>query len=138
MVQAGEELRKQPLFGGAISIACPARFEDVSDVRPVPDHQEVYTDGVTDQSFIVEILVCCCGVRRAQRALTACSRYAHTTCTAASDCSIRSCQELSAIATTRFLFLYIARCMRSRLQHQSDAPASSRGRAAYWAVTAQL
>jgi hypothetical protein len=57
MVLSIEEMFEQPLFGGMASIACPRRFEDVSNVRPVPDHQEVYTDAAADQSFIVEILV---------------------------------------------------------------------------------
>lgn len=29
------------LFGGAIAAQFPERFGDISDVRPVPDHQEV-------------------------------------------------------------------------------------------------
>jgi hypothetical protein len=29
------------LFGGAITAQFPQRFGDISDVRPVPDHQEV-------------------------------------------------------------------------------------------------
>lgn len=31
------------LFGGAITARLPIRFGDISDVRPVPDHQEVRT-----------------------------------------------------------------------------------------------
>jgi len=34
----------------------PARFMDISDFRPVPDHQEVFGDGDRDENFIVEIL----------------------------------------------------------------------------------
>ena len=29
------------LFGSAIRVSIPSRFQDVSDFRPVPDHQEV-------------------------------------------------------------------------------------------------
>ena len=36
-----EQLISRAQFGGAIEIDIPARFEDVSDFRPVPDHQEV-------------------------------------------------------------------------------------------------
>jgi len=43
------------LYGGALSVSLPTRFEDVSPVRPVPDHQEVFADTATDQSFIVEV-----------------------------------------------------------------------------------
>lgn len=33
--------RTVELFGGALSAQIPERFSDVSDFRPVPDHQEV-------------------------------------------------------------------------------------------------
>ena len=46
----------RPLFGGAIELALPARFVDVSPFRQIPDHQEVFFDGPSDQSVIVEIL----------------------------------------------------------------------------------
>ena len=36
-----EQLISRAQFGGAIEIDIPIRFEDVSDFRPVPDHQEV-------------------------------------------------------------------------------------------------
>ncbi len=45
------------LFGGAINMHIPARFVDLSDLMPVPDHQEVMVDGETDQSLVVEIVV---------------------------------------------------------------------------------
>ncbi|XP_022726889.1 uncharacterized protein LOC111282869 isoform X3 [Durio zibethinus] len=32
-------LSERPLFGGAISTAFPIRFQDVSNIRQVPDHQ---------------------------------------------------------------------------------------------------
>lgn len=57
MVEAPEELEARQLFGGMVSIQCPSRFVDVSDFRPVPDHQEVLADASADQSVIVEILV---------------------------------------------------------------------------------
>jgi hypothetical protein len=44
------------LYGGAMRCCVPARFVDVSDVRPVPDHQEVLADVDSDQSLIFEIL----------------------------------------------------------------------------------
>ena len=36
-----EALVNRALFGGALEIACPQRFQDISDFRSVPDHQEV-------------------------------------------------------------------------------------------------
>ena len=36
-----ERVIPRALFGGAIEMEIPVRFEDVSDFRPVPDHQEV-------------------------------------------------------------------------------------------------
>jgi len=44
------------LFGGAITIELPAGFEDVSALRQVPDHQEVFLHKDMDISFIVELL----------------------------------------------------------------------------------
>ncbi|KAL9246398.1 hypothetical protein vseg_019938 [Gypsophila vaccaria] len=46
----------RPLFGGAISITFPLRFQDVSNVRQVPDYQEAFADSSRDESIIVELL----------------------------------------------------------------------------------
>mmetsp|Transcript_14900 Transcript_14900/g.20293 ORF Transcript_14900/g.20293 Transcript_14900/m.20293 type:complete len:252 (-) Transcript_14900:129-884(-) len=43
-------LTKQDLFGGAISCSIPSQWRDVSAVRQVPDHQEVYQDCMTISS----------------------------------------------------------------------------------------
>ncbi|XP_054431663.1 ran guanine nucleotide release factor [Pteronotus mesoamericanus] len=51
-----EPMRDYPLFGGAFSATLPPRAIDVSDLRPVPDNQEVFCHHVTDQSLIVELL----------------------------------------------------------------------------------
>jgi len=45
----------RPLFGGAMTIALPEPFTDVSAFRQVPNHQEVYLDPATDRSLVVEI-----------------------------------------------------------------------------------
>jgi hypothetical protein len=50
-----EELVPRDLYGGALTIALPARFVDVSQWRQVPDHQEVFADQDTDESFVIEI-----------------------------------------------------------------------------------
>jgi hypothetical protein len=48
---------RRPLFGGAMSCDTPSSFIDVSDLRSVPDNQEVWADmGGSDQSVIVELL----------------------------------------------------------------------------------
>ncbi|GMY26025.1 ran guanine nucleotide release factor-like [Fagus crenata] len=47
---------ERPLYGGAISSAFPHRFQDVSNIRQVPDHQEVYVDPARDESLIFELL----------------------------------------------------------------------------------
>ncbi|KAF2237459.1 Mog1p/PsbP-like protein [Viridothelium virens] len=44
------------LFGGAITADYPNTFIDVSDLRQVPDHQEVYIDANGLTSIIVDIL----------------------------------------------------------------------------------
>lgn len=35
---------QRALFGGALSISIPDEWRDVSSVRPIPDHQEIYQD----------------------------------------------------------------------------------------------
>ncbi|KAH9773859.1 ran guanine nucleotide release factor [Citrus sinensis] len=47
---------ERPLFGGAISSSFPHRFQDVSNIRQVPDHQEVFVDPSRDESLIFELL----------------------------------------------------------------------------------
>ncbi|KAF6096560.1 RAN guanine nucleotide release factor [Phyllostomus discolor] len=51
-----EPTRDYPLFGGAFSATLPTGAIDVSDLRPVPDNQEVFCHRMTDQSLIVELL----------------------------------------------------------------------------------
>ncbi|KAF2302392.1 hypothetical protein GH714_036129 [Hevea brasiliensis] len=47
---------ERSLFGGAIVSTFPLRFQDVSNVRQVPDHQEVFVDPARDESLIFELL----------------------------------------------------------------------------------
>ncbi|KAJ4787616.1 Ran guanine nucleotide release factor [Rhynchospora pubera] len=53
---ANDVCTERPLFGGAISCSFPARFQDVSSIREVPDHQEVFVDPSRDESLIIELL----------------------------------------------------------------------------------
>ncbi|PWZ38700.1 putative ran guanine nucleotide release factor [Zea mays] len=53
---AGESCVPKPLFGGAIFTTFPDRFQDVSNIREVPDHQEVLVDPSRDESLIFELL----------------------------------------------------------------------------------
>ncbi|XBJ02494.1 hypothetical protein VPH35_021859 [Triticum aestivum] len=53
---AGESSTRRPLFGGAISTAFPARFQDVRNIREVPDHQEVFVNPAREESLIFELL----------------------------------------------------------------------------------
>ncbi|KAK9750793.1 hypothetical protein RND81_02G222300 [Saponaria officinalis] len=46
----------RPLLGDAISMTFPLRFQDLSNVREVPDHQEAFSDPDRDESIIVELL----------------------------------------------------------------------------------
>ncbi|KAF1920365.1 hypothetical protein BDU57DRAFT_12326 [Ampelomyces quisqualis] len=45
-----------PLFGGAITVDLPSNFADTSQIREIPDHQEVYLDTNGYSSIVVEIL----------------------------------------------------------------------------------
>ncbi|XP_062082402.1 uncharacterized protein LOC133788815 [Humulus lupulus] len=47
---------ERPLFGAALASTFPQRFQDVSDIRQVPDHQEVFVDPSRDESLIFELL----------------------------------------------------------------------------------
>ncbi|GAA5937764.1 hypothetical protein JCM1841_004779 [Sporobolomyces salmonicolor] len=49
-------MQARPLFGGAISCSLPANFVDASDLRQVPDTQEVFLAPDSDLSLIAEIL----------------------------------------------------------------------------------
>ncbi|RHZ57324.1 hypothetical protein Glove_390g18 [Diversispora epigaea] len=49
-------MANKELFGGAITTYIPENFIDVSDIREVPDNQEVFVNIDTDQSIIIEIL----------------------------------------------------------------------------------
>ena len=60
---AAEPTVQRDLFGGAIVAAFPARYLDVSDFRPVPDNQEVWTDANKDESVIVARRCRVCGAR---------------------------------------------------------------------------
>ncbi|XP_065853103.1 uncharacterized protein [Euphorbia lathyris] len=53
---AAELYSEHPLFGGAIANTFPRRFQDVSNIRQVPDHQEAFTDPARDESLIFELL----------------------------------------------------------------------------------
>lgn len=52
----GDDWIRRDLFGGAMSMSLPKRFLDISDFRPVPDTQEVFTDADKDETVVVEIL----------------------------------------------------------------------------------
>ena len=44
------------LYGGAITCSLPSQRVDISEVRQVPDHQEVFAHPNTDQSIMIELL----------------------------------------------------------------------------------
>ena len=49
-------LKQVALYGGALGVALPASFVDVSQLRQVPDHQEVWADAASGASAVVEIV----------------------------------------------------------------------------------
>ncbi|XP_055364087.1 ran guanine nucleotide release factor [Betta splendens] len=52
----GSADQRRPLFGGAMSAVVPHSATDVSDLREIPDNQEVFAHAHTDQSLIVELV----------------------------------------------------------------------------------
>lgn len=53
---AGSAGQPHPLFGGALSAVLPHSTTDVSELREIPDNQEVFAHAHTDQSLIVEMV----------------------------------------------------------------------------------
>ncbi|KAL8971780.1 MAG: hypothetical protein Q9183_000895 [Haloplaca sp. 2 TL-2023] len=43
------------LYGGAITVNLPAGYGDVSNIREVPDHQEIYLDANGFSSIVIEL-----------------------------------------------------------------------------------
>ncbi|CAI2381047.1 unnamed protein product [Moneuplotes crassus] len=46
------------LYGGALGIQLPGDFNDLSDIMPIEDNQEVFTDMKYDAKLIIEVLEC--------------------------------------------------------------------------------
>ncbi|KAI9822890.1 MAG: hypothetical protein M1832_002915 [Thelocarpon impressellum] len=63
---------KASLFGGAITVDLPTNFADVSDIRQVPDNQEVYLarDGLTSIIFDLTERVAAADAATDEEALT--------------------------------------------------------------------
>lgn len=53
---AGSAGQSHPLFGGALSALLPQSATDISELREIPDNQEVFAHAHTDQSLIVELV----------------------------------------------------------------------------------
>ncbi|KAF5180490.1 Ran guanine nucleotide release factor [Thalictrum thalictroides] len=56
MSSSNHQCVERSLFGGAISSTFPLRFQDLSDIRQVPDHQEAFADPSRDESLVIELL----------------------------------------------------------------------------------
>lgn len=55
-MQSAASSNAHPLFGGAMSAVIPHSAKDVSELREIPDNQEVFVHSHTDQSLIVELV----------------------------------------------------------------------------------
>ena len=49
-------LQQRPLYGGALEITIESRYFDISQVRDVPDNQEIFSDANKDESIVIELL----------------------------------------------------------------------------------
>mmetsp|Transcript_26566 Transcript_26566/g.87084 ORF Transcript_26566/g.87084 Transcript_26566/m.87084 type:complete len:198 (-) Transcript_26566:72-665(-) len=87
-------MSERPLFGGAITGFLPEAFKDLSDVRPVPDHQEVWADFDTDTSVVIELLD-----RNEDVADAACARFFFDDVAQCNDAEQQS--ELKAVRALR-------------------------------------
>ncbi|KAM3620186.1 uncharacterized protein V6R79_019479 [Siganus canaliculatus] len=52
----GSTGQPHPLFGGALSAVLPHSIRDISELREIPDNQEVFAHAHSDQSLIVELV----------------------------------------------------------------------------------
>ena len=50
-------VQRVPWFGGAMSASLPATFLDASDLRPVPDHQEMWHDAQDQGAAVLDEIV---------------------------------------------------------------------------------
>lgn len=50
-----EGFQERPMYGGAMRMVLPASFIDVSQMRDVPDHQEVWSDAASSATSILEL-----------------------------------------------------------------------------------
>lgn len=48
--------QEQQLYGGSVQCSLPIYFQDLSDLRPVPDFQECWFDSRTNTLLVTEIL----------------------------------------------------------------------------------
>ncbi|WVW86404.1 hypothetical protein I302_108450 [Kwoniella bestiolae CBS 10118] len=49
-------LSPRALFGGAISLNLPSDYLDASDLRQIPDNQEVFLSSTSDTAIVLEVL----------------------------------------------------------------------------------
>ncbi|WWC64831.1 uncharacterized protein I303_107445 [Kwoniella dejecticola CBS 10117] len=49
-------LSTRPLFGGAIDLDLPREYLDASDLRQIPDNQEVFLSSTSDTAIVLEVL----------------------------------------------------------------------------------
>ena len=125
-MEAEEGISTRELFGSAITMQMPDRFKDISNYRPVPDHQEVLTDANTDQSVIVEVLVRVAIGGTLHAAQGGCV----TACKTVPDESIMNSK--MAIVLVCSSALQVAHCTGAqRLQERAEAADSDAGRF-YW------
>ena len=52
-------METRELYGGAIRASIPKQFLDISDIRPIPDHQEMFSEVETGLLFVF-VCVCLC------------------------------------------------------------------------------
>ena len=53
-----ENTQSVALYGGALSVSLPTDFRDLSDIMPVSDNQEVFSDLKYDAKLIIEVIEC--------------------------------------------------------------------------------
>lgn len=83
------------LFGGAVACDVPAHFLDSSDIRPIPDAQEVFHDVASGVTVVVEIVEHQPAVADDASALFFFSDLAEQAGIAAQECGVQFVSEVS-------------------------------------------
>ncbi|XP_061593078.1 ran guanine nucleotide release factor [Cololabis saira] len=95
----------RPLFGGALSAVIPQHATDISELREIPDNQEVFAHSHTDQSLVVELVE-----YQHQVADQHAARYHFDDLAGSNQAAAAGCCEVAGVAALPGAELSLAQC----------------------------